>query len=189
MTIKLCDFGWAALIEQRDIRKSVCGTPEYMPPEVMDNAGHDLSVDVWQLGILLYEIMHGKTPFPGSELEQIRDKLVSQPIVISNTLSSNTKELLKYILKKNNFNRPTAEQILNHQCFDEFRNESIKMDSEEVAMLYDVYKQNTKIHEYYHTPEFVTKVDNYLEIKKIKFIKEKLFQPEKKLKKKKTELA
>lgn len=46
-TIKLCDFGWATKIGESDIRQSVCGTPEYMPPEVTLQTGHDISVDIW----------------------------------------------------------------------------------------------------------------------------------------------
>lgn len=45
--IKLCDFGWSSLIDDKDIRHSICGTPEYMPPEVIDKVGHDLKVDIW----------------------------------------------------------------------------------------------------------------------------------------------
>lgn len=66
-TIKLCDFGWCAEYEQeRDpMRSTFCGTYEYIAPEIFDKRPYDEKVDVWCLGILLYELVHGKSPFKG----------------------------------------------------------------------------------------------------------------------------
>ena len=60
------------MINEKDIRKSVCGTPEYMPPEVIDNVAHDLKIDIWMLGILLYEMLHGYTPYKGNHTDAIK---------------------------------------------------------------------------------------------------------------------
>jgi serine/threonine protein kinase len=61
-TLKICDFGWCA--EQGDEgRSTFCGTLEYMAPEMLSNAPHDKSLDLWSLGILLYELVHKKAPF------------------------------------------------------------------------------------------------------------------------------
>lgn len=57
--VKLCDFGWSCYLEEDDCRMSVCGTYEYMSPEILDNEGHNHKVDIWCLGILLYEMLHG----------------------------------------------------------------------------------------------------------------------------------
>lgn len=57
--VKLCDFGWSCNIRDNEYRMSVCGTYEYMPPEVLDRIGHNNKVDMWCLGILLYEMLHG----------------------------------------------------------------------------------------------------------------------------------
>ena len=59
--VKLCDFGWSAL--QADIWKTFCGTYEYMAPEIFENFTYNYSVDIWSLGILLYELFHGHSPF------------------------------------------------------------------------------------------------------------------------------
>lgn len=81
--IKICDFGWASLIDEKEIRKSVCGTPEYMPPEVIDNVAHDLKIDVWMLGVLLYEMLHGYTPYKGNHTDDIKEQIFTKPIVIN----------------------------------------------------------------------------------------------------------
>jgi serine/threonine protein kinase len=62
--IKICDFGWCA----EDInakRTTFCGTYEYMAPEMLFKAEYDYKVDIWALGVLLYEMLHGFAPFKG----------------------------------------------------------------------------------------------------------------------------
>jgi serine/threonine protein kinase len=58
---KLCDFGWSALIETK--RKTYCGTLDYAPPEIVEGKKYDLSVDIWCIGVLAYELLVGKAPF------------------------------------------------------------------------------------------------------------------------------
>ena len=57
--VKLCDFGWSCKAEEDDIRTSICGTYEYMPPEVVFQRKHSFKVDIWCMGILLYELLYG----------------------------------------------------------------------------------------------------------------------------------
>lgn len=58
--VKLCDFGWACYLPERQMRHSTCGTVEYMCPEILNNAYYDERVDIWALGILLYEFLSGQ---------------------------------------------------------------------------------------------------------------------------------
>lgn len=58
---KLCDFGWAAICNER--RKTYCGTFDYAAPEIIEGSEYDMSVDLWCLGVLAYELMVGKAPF------------------------------------------------------------------------------------------------------------------------------
>ena len=57
--VQLCDFGWACEACSNLKKQSVCGTYDYMAPEVAEMNGHDEQADTWSLGILLFELIHG----------------------------------------------------------------------------------------------------------------------------------
>lgn len=72
MQVKVCDFGWSAIYKEQECRKTMCGTSEYMAPEIFLNQKQSKKTDVWALGILLYELYHKKAPFVGKKLDHIK---------------------------------------------------------------------------------------------------------------------
>ena len=60
---KLCDLGWSAFITST--RKTYCGTFDYVAPEILERKNYDLSVDIWCIGALTYELLLGKMPYEG----------------------------------------------------------------------------------------------------------------------------
>ena len=61
--LKLIDYGLAKTVTEGQLATSYCGTPEYIAPEMVDGSGHDFSVDWWAVGVLIYEMLIGVTPF------------------------------------------------------------------------------------------------------------------------------
>lgn len=59
--IKICDFGWSAVANSA--RRTLCGTPLYLSPEILLHKHYDDKVDIWSIGIIAYEILVGKVPF------------------------------------------------------------------------------------------------------------------------------
>lgn len=70
--IKICDFGAARYIEDSYDQEDVFGTLEYMAPDIVYKDLHDEKVDVWSLGILLYELCHGITPYDPKDIEDLK---------------------------------------------------------------------------------------------------------------------
>lgn len=62
---KLCDFGWSVPTIKKENRNTFCGTYEYMAPEIYETENYNEKVDIWSLGIMIYELLHGKSPFVG----------------------------------------------------------------------------------------------------------------------------
>ena len=61
--IKIADFGWSVLHAPSSGRNTLCGTLDYLPPEIVEGRPHDEMVDIWSLGVLLYDFLVGTPPF------------------------------------------------------------------------------------------------------------------------------
>jgi serine/threonine protein kinase len=103
--VKLCDFGWCVELAMGN-RQTFCGTYEYMAPEVIREKPYNQSIDVWSLGILLYELLHGYSPFRAKtnneeeeEYNEIFRNIVKYNFTIDKPLSENCADMLKSILK------------------------------------------------------------------------------------------
>eukprot|EP01068_Selenidium_serpulae_P009816 Selendium_serpulae@DN5326_c0_g1_i1.p1 len=94
--LKLTDFGFAKCIEYRTY--TLCGTPEYIAPEVLLNKGHGKPVDWWTLGILIYEMIVGYPPFFDDEPMGIYQKILNGKIVFPKYFDKNGKQLVKKLL-------------------------------------------------------------------------------------------
>jgi len=94
--LKLTDFGFAKVIEHRTY--TLCGTPEYIAPEVLLNKGHGKPVDWWTLGILIYEMIVGYPPFVDEDPMGIYQKILSGKILFPKLFDKNAKGLVKKLL-------------------------------------------------------------------------------------------
>ncbi|PIA64565.1 hypothetical protein AQUCO_00100205v1 [Aquilegia coerulea] len=95
--LKIADFGWSVHTFNR--RRTMCGTLDYLPPEMVESVEHDASVDIWSLGVLCYEFLYGVPPFEAKEhsdtyrrIIKVDLKFPSKPIV-----SSSAKDLISQV--------------------------------------------------------------------------------------------
>jgi len=118
--IKLTDFGFAKELHEKTY--TLCGTPEYLAPEILQGRGHDKGVDWWALGILIYEMIAGFPPFYDENPHQIYQKILSGRIEFSHAFSRRTKDLIKKLLqadlrKRYGCLRGGADDIKRHKWF------------------------------------------------------------------------
>ena len=95
--LKLTDFGFAKIIEDRTY--TLCGTPEYLAPEIILNKGHGKPVDWWTFGILLYEMIAGIDPFSDDDPMMVYQKILKGKIKFPSGFDSNAKSLIKHLLE------------------------------------------------------------------------------------------
>ncbi|KAL4872495.1 hypothetical protein BDV12DRAFT_162340 [Aspergillus spectabilis] len=98
--IKLVDFGFAKQIGDRETY-TLCGTPEYLAPEVIHNSGHGLAVDWWALGILIYEFLVGQPPFWDQNPMRIYEQIVDGRIRYPQNMSPAAQNIISLLCKTN----------------------------------------------------------------------------------------
>eukprot|EP00250_Pteridium_aquilinum_P017834 c23796_g1_i1 orf=218-1660(-) len=103
--VKLTDFGLAKEVEESTQTNSLCGTVEYMAPEILLAKGHGKAADWWSVGILLYEMLTGQPPFTHRNRQKLQDKIVKDKIKLPTYLSSEAHSLLKGLLQKDPIKR------------------------------------------------------------------------------------
>ena len=114
--LKLCDFGWAKELTLEN-RSTFCGTMEYMAPEIVGSENYDYSVDIWSLGILLYEMLFGHSPFNGKDTNNIILNIKSHELNYDDTnkkISNSCKDLIQKLLNMNPQKRLKIKDILEH---------------------------------------------------------------------------
>lgn len=117
---KICDFGWSVF--SGGLRKTVCGTPLYLSPEVVKGEDYDEKIDLWALGILTYELLIGRIPFKiWSEAQLTRIVLVSFIQVSDEVtfpdyveISDRAKNFVMRILEKEPSKRCSLDDLLGH---------------------------------------------------------------------------
>ncbi|ORY85688.1 kinase-like domain-containing protein [Protomyces lactucae-debilis] len=123
MNIKVGDFGLAALlVDDDDRKKTICGTPNYIAPEVLFGSaeGHSYEVDLWSIGVIFYAMLVGKPPFQSKEVKAIYAKIKVNEYDFPEEakVSQVAQGLIRSLLATDPENRPSIDDIANHAFFN-----------------------------------------------------------------------
>jgi len=97
--VKLVDFGFAKRVDDRETY-TLCGTPEYLSPEVIQSKGHGKAVDWWALGILIYEMILGYPPFYDNSPMRIYEKIIEGRISFPEWIPPDVKDIVQQLCNK-----------------------------------------------------------------------------------------
>ena len=116
--IKLCDFGFAKKMSaSANFLKSIKGTPLYIAPEILLHQHYTQKVDVWSLGIILFELACGRTPSYAHTVPLLQPKILHDAVKYPSHISSDLKHLIDNMLQKKPERRYTWEQVKSHAFF------------------------------------------------------------------------
>lgn len=118
--LKLTDFGFAKICKQRTY--TLCGTPDYLAPEIILNKGHGKSVDWWTLGVFIYELLVGVCPFSDDDPLETYEKIINGRYKFPSTFNKDAKSLIKHLLeadlsKRYGNMKSGVNDIKNHRLF------------------------------------------------------------------------
>jgi len=111
--IKIADFGWS-VHAPNSRRATMCGTLDYLPPEMIEGSTHDEKVDLWSLGVLTYEFLVGKPPFEAESNNDTYRRITKVDLRFPAHLSTEAKDLISRLLRKEPSDRLCLEEVAAH---------------------------------------------------------------------------
>ncbi|ORX60879.1 AGC family protein kinase [Piromyces finnis] len=111
--LKIGDFGWSVHTSNASRRRTLCGTLDYLPPEMIEGKDHSAAVDIWSLGVLCYEFLVGVPPFEAPERDTYK-RIAKVDLRIPNSLSPEAKDLIKRLLQHDPEKRLPLTKVLTH---------------------------------------------------------------------------
>lgn len=127
ITIKICDFGFSKLYDFDDIdmfgnfkcEGTLCGTPIYMAPEILNNSSLSVKSDLWSLGIIMYELLYNSYPYTPKNFKELQN-IIEKPIYYDKKYKYSTEclTLLKSLLIVNPSERISFENFVSNEWFN-----------------------------------------------------------------------
>jgi cGMP-dependent protein kinase len=117
---KITDFGFAKVLNESGKTFTLCGTPDYLAPEVLNGSGHDTAVDCWTLGVLVYEMIASYPPFQADNHMATYKKILAGSFDFPPHFSAEAQDLCTRLLQLKPLRRLTISQVKQHSWFEGF---------------------------------------------------------------------
>ena len=121
LDVKITDFGLSRVVDEKGLMSTLCGTPQYMAPEILMKQKYSSKADIWSIGIILYVILSSRLPFSGSTINAIFKRIHAGHLDFSSPpwlrVSALAKEVIRFILVTNPEKRPSVDEVLAHKWF------------------------------------------------------------------------
>jgi len=111
--LKIADFGWSVHTPSSR-RSTLCGTLDYLPPEMIEGRTHDEKVDLWSLGVLCYELLVGKPPFETTTHEDTYRKIARVEFSFPEHVGTGARDLICRLMKHNPLLRLPTKGVMIH---------------------------------------------------------------------------
>ncbi len=112
-SLKIADFGWS-VHARHSRRTTLCGTLDYLPPEMVHGHAYDYSIDLWALGVLVFEFLTGVPPFETDEHQETYKLIAKRHVTFPATFPPEAKDLVLKLLQLDGAQRLRAADVLNH---------------------------------------------------------------------------
>ncbi|OQR72901.1 aurora kinase B-like [Tropilaelaps mercedesae] len=122
--LKIADFGWSVHAPSRR-RKTMCGTLDYLPPEMVQRKEYDQRVDYWCIGILLFEFLTGNAPFESEKSEDTYRKICQDEVRFPDHVSNMARDLINKLLAKEAKSRISLEEAIRHPWIEKFADKNV----------------------------------------------------------------
>eukprot|EP00824_Muranothrix_gubernata_P013897 TRINITY_DN28850_c0_g1_i1.p1 TRINITY_DN28850_c0_g1~~TRINITY_DN28850_c0_g1_i1.p1 ORF type:complete len:382 (+),score=69.39 TRINITY_DN28850_c0_g1_i1:97-1146(+) len=111
--VKIADFGWS-VHAPNSRRQTLCGTLDYLPPEMIEGKEHGEKVDLWSLGVLAYEFLEGRPPFETEGHTETYKRIVAVQVTYPTHFSPAARDLIGRLLVRDPTRRITLDEVLQH---------------------------------------------------------------------------
>lgn len=126
--LKLADFGWSVHAPSSR-RQTVCGTLDYLPPEMVQRKIYDKNVDLWCLGVLTYEFLVGNPPFEMNTLEETYNRILAVNYEIPDNVSDLATDFIKRLLQELPESRMQLVEAKQHQWIAQYETSTVETEN------------------------------------------------------------
>jgi serine/threonine protein kinase len=129
--IKLADFGFAREFKETLISETICGSPLYMAPEILNHENYNIKSDLWSLGIILYQMIMKDYPYKAKNVKELINLINNnKPIILNKNINSKCKTLIEDLLKLDYKERLDWNDLYKNEWIYDIKESELDLEKE-----------------------------------------------------------